>query len=85
MPFPTDVVQSEAVPQGYAVFGLPKRYFAGLGTSKSGKIEYDDSIKFFEDQRAYAIKLYGDGRAKDANAFVLADISGLVRTYRGFM
>ena len=76
-PFPTDVYQSAAVPAGYALFGLPKRYFAGLGTSKGGKIEYDDSVKFFEDQRAYAIRLYGDGRPLDANAFVLADITGL--------
>jgi len=77
-PFPTEVYQSAAVPEGYAIFGLPNRYFAGLGTSKGGKIEYDDSIKFFEDQRAYAIRLYGDGRALDENAFILADISGLV-------
>ncbi len=76
-PFPTDVYQSAAVPEGYAVFGIGKRYFAGLGTSKGGKIEYDDSVKFMEDQRAYAIRLYGDGRPLDANAFVLADISGL--------
>jgi HK97 family phage major capsid protein len=77
-PFPTTVIQSSAMPVGYAVFGLPKKYFAGLGTSKGGRIEYDDSIKFFEDQRVYAIRLYGDGRPKDANAFVLADISGLI-------
>lgn len=76
-PFPTEVYQSADMPEGHAVFGLPKRYFAGLGTSKGGKIEYDDSVKFMEDQRAYAIRLYGDGRALDANAFVYADISGL--------
>ncbi len=76
-PFPTTVYQSAAVPSGKAVFGLPKKYFAGLGTSKGGKIESDDSVKFMEDQRAYAIKLYGDGRALDANAFVYADITGL--------
>lgn len=76
-PFPTKVLQSSAMPQGYAVFGLAKRYFAGLGTSKGGKIEYDDSVKFLEDQRAYLTKLFGDGRPLDSNAFVLADISGL--------
>lgn len=77
-PFPTTVFQSAAVPAGNAIFGLPKRYFAGLGTGKGGKLEYDDSVKFFEDQRAYAIKLYGDGRPLDANSFVVADITGLV-------
>ncbi len=79
-PFPTKPFQSAAVPVGYALFGLSKKYFAGLGTSKGGKLEYDDSVKFLEDLRAYAIKLYGDGRPKDANAFVYADISGLVPT-----
>lgn len=76
-PFPTTVYQSAAVPSGYAIFGLGRRYFAGLGTSKGGKIEYSDEYRFIEDERAYAVKLYGDGRPLDANAFVLADISGL--------
>ncbi len=76
-PFPTKPFQSAAIPQGYAVFGLPKRYFAGLGTGKGGKIEYDDSYHFLEDERVYLTKLYGDGRPLDANAFVYADISGL--------
>lgn len=78
-PFPTTVFQSAAVPEGHAVFGISKKYFAGLGTiGRGGKIEYDDSVKFLEDQRAYLIKLYGDGRALDENAFVYCDISGLV-------
>lgn len=76
-PFPTEVFQCSGMPQGYAVFGIGKRYFAGLGTAKGGKIEYSDEYKFLEDQRAYLIKLYGDGKPLDANAFVLADISGL--------
>jgi hypothetical protein len=76
-PFPTEVFQCSGMPQGYAVFGIGNRYFAGLGTSKGGKVEYSDEYKFLEDQRAYLIKLYGDGKPLDANAFVLADISGL--------
>jgi hypothetical protein len=77
-PFPVKVCQSAAQPEGFITFGIAKRYFAGLGTSKGGKIEYDDSVKFFEDQRAYSVKLYGDGKPLDDNAFVYADISGLV-------
>lgn len=77
-PYPTKVIPSPAVPTGKAVFGLGKRYFFGLGTSKGGKLEYSDEYKFLEDQRVYLIKLYGNGRALDENAFVLADISGLV-------
>lgn len=79
-PFPTTVIQSAAVPEGHAVFGLGKRYFMGLGTSKGGGIEYSDEYKFLEDQRVYLIKLYGNGRALDENAFVYADISGLKPT-----
>ena len=78
-PFPTTVVQSSAVPAGYAVMGLADRYFMGLGggIAKSGRIEYSDEYKFLEDQRMYKVKLYGNGRPMDANAFVYLDITGL--------
>lgn len=76
-PFPTTVIQSDAVPVGFAVMGLGKKYFMGLGTGKAGKLEYSDEYKFLEDQRVYRIKLYGNGRAMDENAFVYLDISGL--------
>lgn len=78
-PFPTRVVQSAAVPEGYAVMGLAERYFMGLGggIGRSGRIEYSDEYKFLEDQRMYKIKLYGNGRAMDENAFVYLDITGL--------
>jgi len=79
-PYPTKVVVSAAVPSGKAVFGLGNRYFFGLGTSKGGKLEYSDEYKFLEDQRVYLIKLYGNGRPLDENAFVYVDISGLVPT-----
>lgn len=79
-PFPTDVVQSAAVPSGYAVMGLPDKYFVGLGSAREGRIEYDDSVKFMEDQRVYSIRLYADGRAKDENAFVYLNIANLVPT-----
>lgn len=77
-PFPTKAIQSPSVPVGYAVFGIAAKYFFAIGTSKGGKLEYDDSYKFLEDVRTYLIKLYGTGQPKDANAFVYADISGLV-------
>lgn len=79
-PYPTKVIVSAAVPSGKAVFGLANRYFFGLGTSKGGKLEYSDEYKFLEDQRVYLIKLYGNGRALDENAFVYVDISNLVPT-----
>lgn len=79
-PFPTRVIQSAQVAAGKAIFGLPKRYFMGIGTAKSGKIEYSDEYRFLEDERVYLIKLYGHGEPLDNNAFVYADISGLVPT-----
>lgn len=77
-PFPTDVYQSVEVPSGKAIFGLPGRYFMGVGTAKSGKIEYSDEYHFLEDERVYIVKLYGHGEPLDNNAFIYLDISGLV-------
>lgn len=79
-PFPTTVIQSAAVPSGKAIFGLASKYFMGIGTQSGGKIEYSDEYKFLEQQRTYLTYMYGYGRAMDENAFVLADISGLVPT-----
>lgn len=78
-PFPTKVVQSAWVPQGKAILGLAKRYFAVLGTGKDGRIEYSDEYRFLEDERVYLIKLYGTGRPLDNNSFLLLDISNLKR------
>lgn len=79
-PFPTKVIQSTRLAAGDAIFGLGKRYFMGIGTPKSGKIEYSDEYKFLEDERTYLVKLYGHGEPLDNKAFVYADISGLVPT-----
>ena len=50
----------------------------GIGVGGSGgKIEQDDSVRFLDDERVYATKLYGNGRPLDNNAFTLLDISGL--------
>lgn len=78
--FPTTVIQSTEVPAGFAIFGLAKRYFMGIGTAKSGKIEYSDEYKFLEDERTYLVKLYGNGMPLDNTSFVYADISALVPT-----
>ncbi|MDR0936635.1 MAG: phage major capsid protein [Oscillospiraceae bacterium] len=77
LPFPMTVVQSAAVPAGFAVIGMANRYWAGLGTQSGGKLEYSDEYKWLEDLRVYRIKLYGNGRALDANSFVYVDISNL--------
>ena len=77
LPYPTTVVQSTQVPEGKAVIGLGHRYFMGIGTAKSGKIEYSDEYHFLEDERVYLTKLYGHGQPLDNNAFHVLDISGL--------
>lgn len=79
-PFPTKAIQSVVVEQGKAIIGIGKRYFMGIGTAKSGKIEYSDDYKFLEDERVYLVKLYGHGEPLDNKAFVYADITGLVPT-----
>ncbi len=77
LPYPTDVIQSEEVPSGKAVLGIAKQYFCGIGTGKDGVIEYDDSYKFLQRERVYAGHLYGNGKPKDNNSFLVLDISEL--------
>lgn len=80
LPFPTKIIESLQVPKGKMIVGLAHKYFMGIGTEKSGKIEYSDEYRFLEDERVYLAKLYGNGRALDDNAFVYCDISGLKPT-----
>lgn len=80
-PFPTDVVVSEAIPEGKAVIGIAKEYNLLLGGNKEGTFAYDDSTKFLEDMRAYLMKLYASGRAYDNTCFILVDISELEEYY----
>lgn len=77
LPYPTTVIQSIQVPEGKAIIGLGKKYFMGVGTAKSGKIEYSDEYHFLEDERIYLVKLYGHGEPLDNNAFQVLDISAL--------
>ena len=77
LPYPMTKIPSPAVPQGKALIGLGKRYFAALGTAKGGKIEYSDHYHFLEDERVYLIKAYANGEPKDNNSFLLLDIENL--------
>ncbi len=81
LPVPTKIIQSVGAPKGKAVIGIAKRYFVGVGTGKNGKLEYDDSYKYLEDQRTYKIKLHATGLPMDNNAFAVLDISGLEPLY----
>lgn len=77
LPYPTTVIPSTQIPEGKAIIGLGRKYFMGIGTAKSGKIEYSDENRFLEDERLYLVKLYGHGEPLDNNAFQYLDISGL--------
>lgn len=79
-PIKTTVIQSASIPVGKAILGLPKKYFMGIGTQKSGKIEYSDEYRFLEDERVYLVKLYGNGSPKDNNAYLYLDIAGLKKS-----
>ena len=76
LPYPIDIVQSQAVKTGTAVLFMPDRYFAGIGVQK-GAISYDDSVHFIEDERVYVAKMHACGRACDDNACKVLDISAL--------
>ena len=57
LPYPTEIIPVSALPRGQAVFGIGRLYFAAVGMNKGGRLEYDDSNRFLEDERVYLIKL----------------------------
>lgn len=77
LPVEATIIQSVAVTKGQAIIGMAGKYFLAMGTAKDGKIEYDDSVHFLEDERVYIVKLLGNGFPLDHYAFLLLDISGL--------
>lgn len=77
LPYPTTIIPVSALPRGQAVFGIGRLYFAAVGMNKGGRLEFDDSYRFLEDERVYLIKLYANGFPVDNNAFLNIDISGL--------
>lgn len=80
-PVPTETYPSAELEEGEAILCLPKEYFAALGAPKEGAIEVDDSVRFFEDQRAWKIKTFANGRAYDDTVAILLDISELDPAY----
>ena len=77
LPVDADIIQSAAVPEGKAVYGMAPKYFLGVGMARNGRIEYSDEYRFLEDERVYLIKLYANGFAMDNNAFMVLDITEL--------
>ena len=77
MPVPMQIIQSAAVPRNSAVIADVDGYFACMGAKKRNAIEYDDSFKFGDDLRTYAIKMHANGRALDDNCCKYLDITNL--------
>ena len=77
LPYPMTVIQSAALDNGEAVLGMGNRYFAAVGSSPSGNIDYSDHYRFLEDERIYLIKGYANGLPLDNNSFLRLDISDL--------
>lgn len=79
LPVPGQLFQTAALSKGQAILGIGSNYMLGIGPGgKQGVITPDDSVRFFEDERAYKAKLLGNGRPLDNNSFVLLDISKML-------
>lgn len=81
LPVPAELFQTAALSTGEAVLGIGPNYLLGLGIGGGGEqgvITPDDSVRFFEDERAYKAKLLGNGRPLDNYSFVLLDISEML-------
>lgn len=80
-PFPTNVIISNQVPDNQAVMCILDEYFLGVGTSKSGVIEYSDDFKFLDDMRTFKVKMHADGRAQDNTSAIILDITNIQPCY----
>lgn len=80
-PFPTEVIQVNAVPEGKAVLCLLPEYTLAAGAAANGAIEYDDSIGFLDHTRTWRTVGYFAGRAYDNTCAIVLDISDLDPAY----
>ena len=80
-PFPTEVIQTNALDQGEAILAILPEYFFGVGASKNASLEYSDEFKFLEDKRVYKSKMFGFGRAEDNTSAALLNIANLAETF----
>lgn len=78
---PIKIIESAQVARNSAIFGLGKKYDLMLGLGEDGKFSYSDEFKFLDDVRTIKQKVVANGRAKDNNAFVVANITNLKPDY----
>lgn len=75
LPTGETIIQSHAVPEDRLVYGVLKNYF--LAVSGDVRINSYDQTLAIEDLDLYIAKFFGNGTPKDANAFYVADLSGI--------
>lgn len=77
LPLPNgeNVIQSYAVPEDRAIIGNPKNYL--LAVAGDLQISTHPDTLAIEDMDLYIGKVFANGIAKNANAFVVLDLSGI--------
>lgn len=75
LPHGEKVIPSYAVPEGKAIIGNLKNYVLAVAGDLSIK-KYQETLAI-EDMDLYIAKLFATGMAKDPNAFVVLDVSGV--------
>lgn len=70
-----EIIQTHAVPKNTIIFGVPENYF--LGVSGDIRVEPYDQTLAIEDMDLYIAKFFGNGIAKNENAFFVGDISAM--------
>lgn len=73
LPTGDTIIQSYAVPEGTVIFGVTKNYLLAV----AGNVEittYAETLAI-EDMDLYIAKFYGNGVAKNPNAFFIGDIT----------
>jgi len=80
-PFPTTVIISNEVDDGRAILFVPEEYQMFVGGDKAGSIVYDDSVKFFQNSRAFRVVQYATGRAFDNTSAILLNIADMDPAY----
>lgn len=76
-PVPTTVFICNEVAEGEALLGVMDDYNALVSSKRNGTVEFDDSVRFLQDQRAFKVVQYANGRPYDNTSFIRLDISAL--------
>jgi len=76
LPNAEQIVPSYAVPEGRAIIGNLKNYLLAVAGDVEIK-KYEETLAI-EDMDLYIAKMFSNGLAKNPNAFVVLDVSGIV-------